>query len=261
MRLAGLVPVGVIGELVNDDGTMRRGQELREFADEHQLALVSIEDLIGYRRRHDKLVERVTETRLPTEHGEFAALGYRDLIDGSEQIALVYGDVGDGQDVLVRLHSECLTGDVFGSRRCDCGHQLTAAMEAIVARGRGVVVYIRGHEGRGIGLLHKLRAYTLQDAGRDTVDANVELGFVADSRDYTVGAQILNDLGVSSVHLLTNNPLKQQALQVNGIAVRQRVALPVEITDDNRRYLATKRMGHSLDHPLLDAPLATGALL
>jgi 3,4-dihydroxy 2-butanone 4-phosphate synthase/GTP cyclohydrolase II len=262
VRLAGLPPVGVICELVHDDGTMRRGADLREFADAHGLVLISIADLIRYRRRHDTLVSRIAETRLPTEHGEFVAVGYRDLVDGSEQVALVYGELGDGVDVLVRMHSECLTGDVFGSRRCDCGSQLQAAMARIAASGRGVVVYIRGHEGRGIGLLHKLRAYTLQDAGRDTVDANPELGFSADSRDYTVGAQILADLGVRSVRLLTNNPLKADALTGCGITVRQRLALPGTVTDDNRRYLATKRdrMGHALPSVVPTAPVASGSL-
>ncbi len=251
VRLAGLPPVGVICELVNDDGTMRSGHSLREFADTFGLALVSIAQLIDYRRNHEMLVEKMAEARLPTDRGDFTAIGYRDLLGGTEQIALVHGDLTDGEDVLVRLHSECLTGDVFGSRRCDCGQQLHGAMDAVVARGRGVVVYLRGHEGRGIGLLHKLRAYTLQDAGRDTVDANLELGFAADARDYTVGAQILADLGVRSVRLLTNNPAKEDALRGNGITVLQRVSVPVEINEDNRRYLTTKRdrMGHTLDLP------------
>jgi 3,4-dihydroxy 2-butanone 4-phosphate synthase/GTP cyclohydrolase II len=262
-RLAGLPPVGVICELVNDDGTMRRGEQLRDFADAHGLCLISIEDLIGYRRRHDTLVSKVVETRLPTPRGDFAAVGYRDLITGSEQIALVRGDIRDGADVLVRLHSECLSGDVFASKRCDCGAQLGAAMDAVSEEGRGVIVYLRGHEGRGIGLLQKLRAYALQDAGRDTVEANLELGLAADSRDYTAGAQILRDLGVRSVRVLTNNPLKVKALQDCGITVRRRVALPVVLTDENRRYLATKRdrMGHALDHPLLDLPLTSGSVL
>jgi 3,4-dihydroxy 2-butanone 4-phosphate synthase / GTP cyclohydrolase II len=252
-RLAGLTPAGTISELVNDDGTMKRAGDLRTFADEHGLALVSITDLIRYRRNHERQVSRVAETRLPLDSGAFRALGYRNLVDGSEHMALVLGDVA-GEDVLVRLHSECLTGDVFGSRRCDCGAQLRHALDAVAAEGRGVVVYLRGHEGRGIGLLHKLQAYTLQDVGRDTVDANLELGLPADSRDYGTGAQILHDLGVTSVRLLTNNPHKMTALEAYGVTVRARIPVPIPPHDDNRRYLATKRdrMGHVLDH--LDVP-------
>ena len=249
-RLAGLTPAGGIAELVNDDGTMKRGRALRVFADEHELALISIADLIRYRRRHERQVARVAETRLPLERGAFRAVGYRNLVDGSEHMALVLGAVDQGDDVLVRMHSECLTGDVFGSRRCDCGAQLQQAIDAVAAEGRGVVVYLRGHEGRGIGLLHKLRAYTLQDDGHDTVDANLELGLPADSRDYGTGAQILHDLGVTSVRLLTNNPHKLTALEAYGITVRARIPVPIPAHDDNRRYLATKRdrMGHVLEH-------------
>ncbi|MGI8578327.1 MAG: bifunctional 3,4-dihydroxy-2-butanone-4-phosphate synthase/GTP cyclohydrolase II [Nocardioidaceae bacterium] len=253
-RLAGLTPAGAISELVNDDGTMKRGQQLRDFADEHGLALVSIADLIRYLRHHEQQVQRVVETKLPTAFGTFRALGYRNLVDGSEQIALVAGDVSDGENVLVRLHSECLTGDVFGSRRCDCGPQLRAALRLLAADGRGVVVYLRGHEGRGIGLLHKLQAYTLQDVGRDTVEANLDLGLPADARDYGTGAQILHDLGVSSVRLITNNPAKRMALEGYGIEVRERIAVPFVADADNRRYLETKRdrLGHQLDHLDLD---------
>jgi len=263
-RLAGLTPAGVIAEAVNDDGTMKRGEQLRQFADEHGLALVSIADLIRYRRRHERQVQRVAQTRLPTEHGTFTAVGYRHLVDDSEQIALVSGDLGDGEDVLVRLHSECLTGDLLGSRRCDCGAQLHAALAAVDAERRGVVVYLRGHEGRGIGLLHKLQAYTLQDGGSDTVDANLELGLPADARDYGTGAQILHDLGVRSVRLLTNNPAKRSALEAAGISVLERVGLAVTVNDDNRRYLLTKRdrMGHQiedLDEGLLAQPWRTGS--
>jgi 3,4-dihydroxy 2-butanone 4-phosphate synthase/GTP cyclohydrolase II len=228
---------------------MRRGAQLREFADEHGLALVSIGDLVRFRRVGEGVVTRVASARLPTVAGEFTVLGYRDQVGGCEHVALVHGDLTDGEGVLVRVHSECLTGDVFGSRRCDCGEQLSAAMEAVVAAGRGVVVYLRGHEGRGIGLLHKLQAYTLQDRGLDTVEANLELGLPADARDYAVSAEILRDLGVGSVDLMTNNPAKEHGLVDNGIAVRRRVAVPVEIHADNRRYLATKRdrMGHAFD--------------
>ena len=255
VRLAGLPAVGVIAELVNDDGSMQRRQQLREFADEHRLALVSIADLVAYRRREEAAVRRVATTRLPTTLGDFRVMGYRHGLTGTEHIALVHGDLADGEDVLVRVHSECLTGDVFGSRRCDCGQQLHDSMAAVVSRGSGVVVYLRGHEGRGIGLLHKLQAYTLQDGGLDTVEANLELGLPADARDYAVGAEILADLGVRSVRLITNNPAKEQALSAHGIQVRARVAVPVEVHADNRRYLATKRdrMGHSLAPDLGDA--------
>jgi 3,4-dihydroxy 2-butanone 4-phosphate synthase/GTP cyclohydrolase II len=249
-RLAGLEPVGVVCELVNDDGTMKRLPDLQAFAEEHNLALITIADLIAYRRAHERLVERVAETRIPTEYGTFRAAGFRDLTDGSEHVALIYGDIGDGEDVLVRVHSECLTGDVFGSLRCDCGPQLQAAMRRVVAEGRGVVLYMRGHEGRGIGLIHKLQAYQLQDQGRDTVDANLELGLPADARDYGTGAQILVDLGIRSMRLLTNNPAKRAALEGHGLTVIGRVPLPVRPHPENVRYLRTKRdrMGHLLDY-------------
>lgn len=246
-RLAGLTPAGVIGEVLNDDGTLMRAPELREFADTHGLALVSIEDLQVYRRLHESQVDRLATTRLPTEFGEFKAHGYRDRIEGSEHIALVFGDPGT-EDVLVRIHSECLTGDVFGSRRCDCGPQLELSMTEITAAGAGIVVYLRGHEGRGIGLLHKLQAYALQDTGHDTVDANTELGFGEDERDYAAGAQILRDLGVTSVRLLTNNPDKTTALEAYGVKVSERLPLLIAPTEDSLRYLQTKaeRMGHDL---------------
>ncbi|PRY27469.1 bifunctional 3,4-dihydroxy-2-butanone-4-phosphate synthase/GTP cyclohydrolase II [Pseudosporangium ferrugineum] len=244
--LAGLRPAGVICELVNDDGTMMRLPDLEKFAAEHDLALISIADLIAYRRRHEQQVERVVETRLPTEHGDFTAVGYRAAVDGAEHVALVYGDLGDGEDVLVRVHSECLTGDVFASVRCDCGPQLDAALERVALAGRGVVLYMRGHEGRGIGLLHKLQAYQLQDRGLDTVDANLELGLPADARDYGTGAQILYDLGVRSMRLLTNNPAKRAGLEGYGLTITGREAMPVRLHPENVRYLRTKRdrMGH-----------------
>ncbi len=244
--LAGLRPAGVLCEMVNDDGTMMRLPDLEKFAIEHDLALISIADLIAYRRHHERQVEQVVETRLPTEHGEFTAVGYRALADGAEHVALVVGDIGDGSDVLVRVHSECLTGDVFGSVRCDCGPQLDAALDRIAAEGRGIVLYMRGHEGRGIGLLHKLQAYQLQDRGLDTVDANLELGLPADARDYGTGAQILYDLGVRSMRLLTNNPAKRAGLEGYGLTVTGREAMPVRLHPENVRYLRTKRdrMGH-----------------
>ena len=248
-RLAGLTPAGVVAEIFNDDGTMARLPELRAFADRHGLAMITIAQLIEYRRHSERMVRRVVETRLPNAHGEWRALGYQDSVDGTEHIALVLGDLGDGQDVLARVHSECLTGDVLGSRRCDCGAQLDAAMAAVAAEGRGVVCYLRGHEGRGIGLLSKLRAYLLQDGGADTVDANLELGLPADARDYSIGAQILADLGVRSVRLLTNNPAKVAGLAACGIEVTGMVPLPVEPTRENLRYLTAKRdrLGHQID--------------
>jgi 3,4-dihydroxy 2-butanone 4-phosphate synthase/GTP cyclohydrolase II len=247
-RLAGQTPAGVICEIVNDDGTMARGERLRAFADEHGLRLISIGDLIRFRRRTESQVARVAATRLPTEHGAFTAIGYRDQVDDIEHVALVMGQLGDGHDVLVRVHSECLTGDTFGSLRCDCGPQLQAALAAVAAEGRGVVLYMRGHEGRGIGLVHKLQAYQLQDAGADTVDANLALGLPADARDYGTGAQILADLGVRSMRLLTNNPAKRAGLSGYGLSIVQRVPLAVPATPENARYLRTKRerMGHEL---------------
>ncbi|MFC4786128.1 bifunctional 3,4-dihydroxy-2-butanone-4-phosphate synthase/GTP cyclohydrolase II [Nocardioides sp. MAHUQ-72] len=247
-KLAGLTPAGVLVEVVNDDGTMKRGPELREFADEHGLAMISIDDLVRYRRRHENLVERVAETRLPTRHGDFTAYGYRITVDGSEHIALVHGDVSGDEPVLTRVHSECLTGDVFGSHRCDCGPQLDEALQRIVAEGRGVVVYLRGHEGRGIGLVAKLQAYQLQDGGRDTVDANLDLGLPADARHYGTATQVLRDLGIGQVRLLTNNPDKVSNLEDFGIAVAERIPLTPHPNDHNLAYLLTKRdrMGHVL---------------
>jgi 3,4-dihydroxy 2-butanone 4-phosphate synthase/GTP cyclohydrolase II len=247
--LAGLRPAGVLCELVNDDGTMKRGAELERFCATHDLTRLSIAELIAYRHRHEKQVERIAEARIPTVHGVFQAVGYRATHDAAEHLALVFGDLADGQDVLVRVHSECLTGDVLGSLRCDCGLQLKAAMARVAAEGRGVVLYIRGHEGRGIGLMHKLQAYQLQDNGRDTVDANLELGLPADARDYGTGAQILYDLGVRTMRLLTNNPAKRAALEGYGLQTVGREPLPVRPYPESVPYLRTKRdrMGHLID--------------
>ncbi|EIV96418.1 bifunctional 3,4-dihydroxy-2-butanone-4-phosphate synthase/GTP cyclohydrolase II [Frankia sp. QA3] len=247
-RLAGLRPAGTICEIVNDDGTMARLPELAAFAREHGLLLISIADLIAYRRRTEKQVVRVAEATIPTRYGTFRAVGFRNILDGVEHIALIRGELGDGEDVLVRVHSECLTGDVFGSRRCDCGTQLDAALRMIAAEGRGVVLYVRGHEGRGIGLMHKLRAYQLQDAGHDTVDANLALGLPADARDYGTGAQILVDLGVRGLRLLSNNPTKRAGLEGYGLRIVELIGMPVTQTPENLRYLTTKRdrMGHVL---------------
>jgi 3,4-dihydroxy 2-butanone 4-phosphate synthase / GTP cyclohydrolase II len=255
--LAGLRPSGTLCEIVSekDPTGMARGEELRVFADEHDLCLVSIADLIAYRKRFDKLVERVAEATVPLSSGTFTAVGYRSSYDEREHVAFVYGDInspdgaGPGEDVLVRVHSECLTGDVFGSLRCDCGPQLQAALAAVAQEGRGIVLYIRGHEGRGIGLLHKLQAYQLQDRGVDTVDANLDLGLPADARDYGTGAQILVDLGVHTMRLLTNNPAKRAGLEGYGLRVVGRVPLPTHVTEQNLAYLRTKRdrMGHLLD--------------
>jgi 3,4-dihydroxy 2-butanone 4-phosphate synthase/GTP cyclohydrolase II len=250
-RLAGLNPAGVVAEIFNDDGTMARLPQLRAFADRHGLALISIAQLIEYRRHSELTVRRVVETRVPNQHGEWRAVGYQNSVDGTEHLALVLGDLdAPGEPILVRMHSECLTGDVFGSQRCDCGAQLAAAMAAIAAEGRGIVLYLRGHEGRGIGLLSKLRAYQLQDAGADTVDANLELGLPADAREYSTGAQMLVDLGVRTLRLLTNNPAKMRGLSGFGIEVAGRVSLPVAATEDNLRYLIAKRdrLGHQLDN-------------
>jgi 3,4-dihydroxy 2-butanone 4-phosphate synthase / GTP cyclohydrolase II len=249
--MAGLSPAGVLCEVVSekDPSGMARAEELRIFADEHDLTMISIADLIAYRRRFDKLVERVAEARVPLRYGEFTAVGYSSSYDSREHVAFVFGDIGDGEDVLVRVHSECLTGDVFGSLRCDCGPQLDAALGTVAREGRGVVLYIRGHEGRGIGLLHKLQAYQLQDAGRDTLDANLDLGLPADARDYGTGAQILVDLGIKTMRLLTNNPAKRAGLEGYGLSVVGQVRLPTHVNPENRQYLQAKRdrMGHELD--------------
>ncbi|MCW2945997.1 MAG: 3,4-dihydroxy-2-butanone 4-phosphate synthase [Actinoallomurus sp.] len=247
-RLAGLTAAGVVAEVVNDDGTMARLPQLEVFAKEHDLKLISIQQLVEYRKRTERMVERVAETRIPNRHGMWRAFGYASAIDGGEHVALVFGDLGDGEDVLVRAHSECLTGDVLASQRCDCGTQLDAAMAAIAAEGRGVVLYLRGHEGRGIGLLAKLRAYQMQDNGADTVDANLELGLPVDAREYVNAAQMLTDLGVKSIRVLTNNPAKVEGLDGFGVEVRGRIPLPVVVTEHNRRYLTAKRdrLGHQI---------------
>ncbi|MGH9063224.1 MAG: bifunctional 3,4-dihydroxy-2-butanone-4-phosphate synthase/GTP cyclohydrolase II [Acidimicrobiales bacterium] len=251
-RAAGLYPAGVICEATNSDKTgMARLPELELFAKDHHLALISIADLVRHRRRRDKLVRRVPEAsaRIPTEHGEFNCVVYESVLDGEHHLALTKGEVGGQDNVLVRVHSECLTGDVFGSLRCDCGPQLEAGLARIAEEGCGVVVYLRGHEGRGIGLAHKLRAYNLQEQGRDTVDANTELGLPVDSRQYGIGAQILVDLGVTTMRLLTNNPAKYGGLEGFGLDIVERVPLPPRVTTENLAYLRTKRerMGHLID--------------
>uniref|UniRef100_A0A803Q986 GTP cyclohydrolase II n=1 Tax=Cannabis sativa TaxID=3483 RepID=A0A803Q986_CANSA len=244
--LAGFNPAAVLCEVVDDDGSMARLPKLREFAARENLKIVSIADLIRYRRKRDKLIVRSAAAPIPTMWGPFTSYCYKSILDGIEHIAMVKGDIGDGQDVLVRVHSECLTGDIFGSARCDCGNQLALAMQQIEAAGRGVLVYLRGHEGRGIGLGHKLNAYNLQDKGRDTVEANEELGLPVDSREYGIGAQILRDLGVRTMKLMTNNPAKYIGLKGYGLAVVGRVPLLSLITKENKKYLETKRakMGH-----------------
>lgn len=256
-RLAGLRPAGAIVEIAGEDGRMLRLPELIPFARKHGLTIISIEDLIAYRRSAEPTVRREAKTRLPTAFGDFTAHGYRSTVDGVEHVALVHGEIGDGEDVLVRVHSECLTGDIFHSLRCDCGPQLQTSLERVAAEGRGVVVYLRGHEGRGIGLLSKLRAYELQELGRDTLDANLELGLPADARDYGAGAQILLDLGVRSLRLMTNNPEKTDALVRHGLRVTDREPMPVRAGEHNLRYLRTKRdrMGHDL--PWLDTATAS----
>jgi len=246
-RLAGLYPAGVICEVLAPDGTMMRRPALERFAAEHGLTLVTVAQLVSYRLQHERLVHRVAEARLPTPYGEFRVIGYRNDIDDAEHVALVFGDVSGREKVLVRIHSRCLTGDVFHSERCDCGWQLHSAMRAIADEGGGVVVYL-DQEGRGIGLLNKLRAYALQDHGSDTVEANAELGFAPDLRNYGIGAQILLDLGLSTIRLLTNNPRKVVGLDGYGLELVARVPIVPPATDENRGYLAVKRdkLGHLL---------------
>jgi 3,4-dihydroxy 2-butanone 4-phosphate synthase/GTP cyclohydrolase II len=248
-RMAGLYPAGVLCEIVNEDGTMARVAELEKFCEEHDLLMISIADLIRYRRQSEKLVRRVSEARIPTDWGDFTCYAYESVLDGESHLAFVKGAVQGQDDVLVRVHSECLTGDVFGSLRCDCGVQLQSAMQKIDDEGLGVIVYLRGHEGRGIGISHKLKAYGLQDKGRDTVDANIELGFHADSREYGIGAQILVDLGITTMRIMTNNPAKGDGIAGYGLEIVDRVSLETKANPENISYLRTKRdrMGHLLE--------------
>jgi 3,4-dihydroxy 2-butanone 4-phosphate synthase / GTP cyclohydrolase II len=249
-RMAGMYPAGVLCEIVNEKkDDMARLPELERFADEHGLLLISIADLIRYRRKTEKLVRRIAEARIPTEWGDFTCYAYESLLDGVQHLAFVRGNVAGEDDVLVRVHSECLTGDVFGSLRCDCGPQLEQAMRKVAEADQGVVVYLRGHEGRGIGIGHKLRAYTLQEQGRDTVEANEELGLPVDNREYGIGSQILVDLGVTTMRVMTNNPSKYGGLEGFGLEIVQRVPLLTEPNPENIAYLRTKRerMGHLLE--------------
>ncbi|MFT4177735.1 MAG: bifunctional 3,4-dihydroxy-2-butanone-4-phosphate synthase/GTP cyclohydrolase II [Luteolibacter sp.] len=250
-RIAGLAPAGVISEIVNDDGSMARGTQLIDFAKTHGLHFITVADLVAWRRRHEPLVARVATARMPTRHGIFTAHTYRSHLDGTEHIALVKGDVDGAEDVLVRVHSECFTGDILGSLRCDCGPQLELALQKIEQRGRGVIVYLRGHEGRGIGLAHKMRAYALQDTGRDTVEANTDLGLPVDSRTYDVGAQILTDLGLKTIRLMSNNPAKFTELEGYDLKITGRVPLITSPNQENLSYLRTKqlKLGHLLNLP------------
>ena len=249
-KLAGLYPAGLCCEMMKADGSMARLPDLRRFGSRHKIKIISVDQLIAYRKRNEKLVQRVTETVLPTEYGEWRAVAYKSAIDADEHVALVMGDTTTADPVLVRMHSQCLTGDVFGSKRCECGEQLEAAMSMIAKEGRGVVVYMR-QEGRGIGFHNKLRAYALQDKGMDTVEANEALGFPADRRDYGIGMQILLDLGLTSIRLLTNNPAKRAGLEGYGLQLVERVPIVIEANEHNIRYLETKRskLGHELELP------------
>ena len=248
-RLAGLIPAGVICEVMKDDGTMARVPDLIEFCARHDMKLVTVADLIEYRRRHEKLVDREISVRLPTAYGDFDAVLFRETLTGKQHVALVHGDVDGEENVLVRVHSECLTGDVFHSLRCDCGEQLDAAMKLIADEPRGVLLYM-AQEGRGIGLLNKLKAYELQEGGLDTVEANLALGFAADEREWGIGNQILSELGLTTIRLLTNNPKKVSGLQAFGLAVTEQVPIEMQPHPENRRYLAAKRdkLGHGLHH-------------
>ena len=248
-RMAGMFPSGVLCEIVNDDGTMARVPDLVEFCRTHNLLMITIAELIRYRRQHEKLVKRVSEARIPTQWGDFTCYVYESMLDGEQHVAMVYGAVQGEDNVLVRVHSECLTGDVFGSLRCDCGIQLNKAMERIAEEGLGILVYLRGHEGRGIGIGHKIRAYSLQDEGADTVEANVALGLPIDSREYGIGAQILVDLGITTMRSMTNNPSKYGGLEGFGLDITERVPLESIPNPENIAYLRTKRekMGHLLE--------------
>lgn len=252
-KLAGLYPAGVICEIMNEDGSMARVPELKEYVKKHNLKLVTIADLITYRRKHEKLIDRVSEVKLPTKFGVFKAVGYRDKINNDEHIALVMGDVRSEEPLLARVHSECLTGDVFGSERCDCGDQLEEAMRRIAREGRGILLYMR-QEGRGIGLLNKLKAYHLQDNGMDTVEANEALGFPADLRDYGIGAEILADLGAKKLKLMTNNPKKISGIFGFGLKVVERIPIEIDQNKNNQFYLSTKKakLGHMLNIPELN---------
>lgn len=254
-RMAGLEPAGIICEIINEDGSMSRLPELIEFSRQHNLLLSSIAELIKYRRQHEKLVTRMGQAQVPTDWGNFSCTAFKSDVDGTEHLAFSLGTVDDGQPVLVRVHSECLTGDVFSSRRCDCGPQLHSAMSLIAEEGRGIVVYLRGHEGRGIGIGHKIRAYSLQDGGLDTVDANTELGLPVDSREYGIGAQILADLGANKLRLITNNPAKYGGIEGYGLEIIERVAINPVATEENIKYLQTKRdrMGHLFSLPESDS--------
>jgi 3,4-dihydroxy 2-butanone 4-phosphate synthase/GTP cyclohydrolase II len=248
-RIAGVSPVAVVGEIMDQTGQMGRLPYLQEIALKHGMKIVTIKDLIGYRRQRERLVKRVATARIPTPFGEFLSHAYESVVDGQEYVAFVKGEPAGKENILVRMHSQCLTGDVFSSGRCDCGDQLRSALQRIEEEGEGVVVYIMGHEGRGIGIVHKIRAYSLQEQGRDTVDANLDLGFLPDLRDYGIGAQVLADLGITSMRLMTNNPAKWAGLEGYGLSIAERVPLETSPTAENIRYLRTKRdrLGHLLE--------------
>lgn len=260
-RLAGFAPVGVLAEIMDPDGTMARLPRLQDLAREHALKILTIKDLIAHRRQREKLVDRMGSAKMPTVFGDFICHAYQSTIDGQEYVAFVKGEVEGAEDVLVRVHSQCLTGDVFQSARCDCGQQLRQALQKIEVAGRGVVLYIMAHEGRGIGLTHKIRAYKLQDQGRDTIEANTDLGFAPDLRDYGIGAQVLVDLGITSMKLMTNSPQKFAGIEGYGLSITERVPLETSPTEQNIAYLRTKRdrLGHLLDGLGVPAPEGSGS--